>query len=153
MIVEREVLIDAPAEVVWSIVTEPHEVRRWFADEAEFEASPGSLGKFVFKDNATGATTTVHLQVEEVRPPELFSFRWVYPDGAEPVPGNSLLTQFTLHAEGHKTRLRVVESGLDEIDWSEEARANYVTDHSRGWQQLLGALQDYVAATVQSAQS
>src|SRR5262245_12441766 len=30
--VQREVLIDAPVEVVWSIVTEPEHIGRWLSD-------------------------------------------------------------------------------------------------------------------------
>jgi uncharacterized protein YndB with AHSA1/START domain len=33
--ISREVVIDAPPDVVWAIVTEPRHVARWFSDEAE----------------------------------------------------------------------------------------------------------------------
>ena len=33
--IEREIVIDAPLEVVWSIVTEPAHVGSWFSDSAE----------------------------------------------------------------------------------------------------------------------
>lgn len=145
MVIERDVLIDAPAEVVWSVVTEPEQVRQWFADEVELDAKPGAEGELVFKDRATGNATTVRLRVEQVRPLELFSFRWVYPDGAEPRPGNSILVEFSLQPEGDKTRLRVVESGLDQIDWPEQAKTDYIEDHTAGWQKHLGQVQDHVA--------
>ncbi len=38
--VEREILIEASPEVVWGVITEPEQIRRWFSDEAEVEARP-----------------------------------------------------------------------------------------------------------------
>ena len=139
MIVEREVMIEAPAEVVWSVVTEPEQVCQWFADEAVFEAKPGAEGAFVFKN----PPMTVPLRVEQVRPPELFSFRWVYPDAAEPGPENSVLVEFTLQSEGDATRLRVVESGFDKLDWPEKEKLDYIAEHTEGWREHLGEMRTY----------
>ena len=33
--IERDVLIDAPLEVVWDVVTRPEHIRRWFSPEVE----------------------------------------------------------------------------------------------------------------------
>src|SRR6266576_1819982 len=79
--IEKEVVIEAPLEVVWRVVTDPEQIRQWFADEAE--------------------------------------------------------------AGG--TRLRVVESGFDTIDWSDAEKAKYAEGHSRGWQVILGRLRDYAS--------
>jgi uncharacterized protein YndB with AHSA1/START domain len=32
--IEREVLIEAPVEVVWRTITEPDQMSQWFADTA-----------------------------------------------------------------------------------------------------------------------
>ncbi|HLH69840.1 MAG TPA: SRPBCC domain-containing protein [Candidatus Dormibacteraeota bacterium] len=145
MRIEREILIEAPVEVVWSVVTEPDQMSQWFAEEVHLTAEPGAEGVFVYRDKSSGTTSTVRLRVEQVRRPELFAFRWVYPDGAEPQPGNSVLVEFTLHPEGDKTRLRVVESGFDELDWSDQAKADYIQDHTSGWRRLFDKLQDHIA--------
>jgi uncharacterized protein YndB with AHSA1/START domain len=39
--IERDILIDAPVEVVWSIVTEPEHVGRWLSDSVEIDLRPG----------------------------------------------------------------------------------------------------------------
>ncbi|MBS1864253.1 MAG: SRPBCC domain-containing protein [Actinobacteria bacterium] len=45
--IEREVRIEAPVETVWSIVTEPEQIARWFASSAEVDLRPG--GDLLFK--------------------------------------------------------------------------------------------------------
>ena len=45
--------------------------------------------------------------------------------------GNSLLVTFTLTTDGARTRLRIVESGLHDIDWPRERKATYMDEHSR----------------------
>jgi len=75
--IEREVLIEAPAEVVWRTITEPEQVVRWFADRVELDARPGGKGTLVFEHMANIAA----LVVETVDPPHRFTFRWGHPDG------------------------------------------------------------------------
>jgi uncharacterized protein YndB with AHSA1/START domain len=94
--IEREVVIDAPADVVWRTITEPDQISRWFADRVELVAEPGGQGAMYFGDEGEGGP----LVVEVVEPPCRFSFRWNHPAGEEPVAGNSLLVEFTLAAEG-----------------------------------------------------
>jgi len=137
--IEREILIDAPPDVVWSVVTEPEQIRRWFADEAEIELRVGGGGQLKF--NSSG--DSYQLQVEAVEPPRRFAFRWVQPAGAVVREGSSMLVEFTLHPEAGGTRLRVVESGFDSVDWSDPEKQRYADNHSRGWESLLGRLREY----------
>ena len=145
MRIEKDVLIDAPAEVVWAVVTEPDQVRRWFADEVTLEARPGADGTLVFK-NAERGDQTIHLRVVEVRRPERFSFRWTHPEGTEPGPANSVLVEFTLEPEGDGTRLRVIETGADELEWTEQAKAEFVADHTGGWEHFMARAQEYAGS-------
>jgi uncharacterized protein YndB with AHSA1/START domain len=137
--IESEVLVEAPAEVVWRTITEPEQITQWFADRVQLDLRPGGAGTLVFEDGAL----TAPLVVVTVEPPLRFSFRWGHPDGEAPVPGNSVLVEFTLSVEGdERTRLRVVESGLDAIGWPEEEKARYVDDHRHGWAMYFGRLDD-----------
>ena len=131
--IEREVLIEAPVEIVWRIVTEPDQIVQWFADEAELQLTPGGEGHFSFKNRREWA-----LRVEAVDPPRRFAFRWHSPGDDR----NSMHVEFTLHQEAGKTRLRVVESGFENVDWSDEEKARYAEDHSRGWATYLGRLRE-----------
>jgi len=144
--IERETLIDAPLEVVWGVVTEPAQITRWFSDAAQLDLRPGGEGVLSWEQHGP-----VHLRVERVERPRLFSFRWMHPAGSEPLEGNSMLVEFTLSDEGGKTRLRVVESGLAALDWAEEEKTKYLDSHSRGWERHVGELDRYVAAQREAA--
>jgi len=140
--IEREVLIDAPADVVWRTITEPDQIARWFADKVELDLRPGGDGVLVFEDKATTQPFTAPLVVVAVEPPRRFTYRWAHPDGEAPGAGNSVLVEFTLTEEGSdRTRLRVTETGLDVIGWPDEDKARYVTEHRNGWAEKLGWLE------------
>lgn len=135
--VEREILIEAPVEVVWALVTEPEQLRQWFADEAEVELRVGANGSIVFKEHGT-----YQLQVEAVEPPRRFAFRWVRAAGLVLQRNNTMLVELFLEPVRTGTRLRVVESGFEAIDWSDEEKAKYAEDHGEGWNRCLGRLRD-----------
>lgn len=144
--IAREIVIDAPAEVVWRTITEPDQITEWFADRVELDLRPGGAGAFVF-DRRSEPPIANRLLVETVDPPRLFSFRWSPPDVETPGPGNSVLVEFTLTAEGdERTRLRVEETGLDGTGWSADAKARYVDEHRQGWEHHLGRLDRMIAA-------
>ena len=136
--IEREILIEAPIEVVWNVVTEPGHIQQWFADEAEVELRVGGSGRMRFKSG-----DSYELQIEAVEPPRRLAFRWVQPEGSVARAENSMLVEFTLQPEAGNTRLRVVESGFDTVDWSDAQKAKYAESHSNGWQTILGRLRDY----------
>jgi uncharacterized protein YndB with AHSA1/START domain len=145
--IEREILIEAPRDVVWRTITEPDRIAEWFADRVQLELRPGGPGTFVFEDRASTRPFTAGLLVEVVEPPRRFSFRWAHPDDETPGPGNSVLVEFTLTAEGdERTRLRVVETGLGRLSWPDEDKARYAEEHRRGWDRHLGRLAARFAA-------
>jgi uncharacterized protein YndB with AHSA1/START domain len=136
--IEKDILIDAPLEAVWRAITEPRQMVQWFSAEAEIDVKPGGHGRLVFPSGES-----YQLQVEAVEPPRRFAFRWVQPEGSIARPGNSMLVEFTLEPEGSFTRLRVVESGFDTVDWSNENTVRYLERHTDGWGRLLERLKDY----------
>lgn len=142
--IERDILIEAPAEVVWRTITEPDQMTRWFADRVELVAEPGAHGSMGFGDQGGPVV------VETVDPPSRFSFRWNHPRGQEPVAGNSILVEFTLTPEGdERTRLRVVESGHELLAWPDTEKQRYSDEHRGGWADYLGRL----AGVVEEQQS
>ena len=141
--IEREIEIDAPIDVVWAVITEPEHITGWFTDTAELEVRPGAEGRFGWDVKATHRTVEVNLRVERLEPPHLFSFRWNYPDGEEPTEANAPLVEFRLEARGGSTRLRLVESGLNAIARSDEAKETYFAEHSSGWATIVERLRDY----------
>jgi uncharacterized protein YndB with AHSA1/START domain len=138
--ISREVVIDAPPEKVWAIVTEPRHVARWFSDEAEIELRPG--GAMLLTWHGHGAYRG---RVEAVEPPRRFAFRWLRREDNEPGEGTSTFVEFLLERAGGGTRLRVVESGFDRLNWGEEERARYAGENTEGWAHELEQLRDYAA--------
>ena len=113
--IERDILIEAPVQTVWNVVTEPAQISRWFADRAEIDVRPGGEGTLTFTDRATSQHATVRLPVETVEPPHTFAFRWDYPEDEKAHEGNSSRVEFKLDA------------------------------HSKGWDAHLAGLRDYVS--------
>ena len=147
--VEREVLIDAPVEVVWSIVTEPEHIGRWLSDSAEIDLRPG--GELLLKWDQLG---TAPGTVERVEPPHLFAFRWVTPEpdrDASAQEGYFTLVEFQLRAEGGSTVLRVVESGFASVDGTEQQNGELAARHEGGWGTFLDHLAGYVSTVDISA--
>jgi uncharacterized protein YndB with AHSA1/START domain len=142
--IEREVVIDAPVERVWELVTEAEHLGRWFADAgAEVELRPGGAMALHWAEHGTARG-----RIEAVEPQRRFGFRWAPfqdPRGGDPTEGNSTQVEFTLSAEGDGTRLRVVESGFERLDTSEEVRRANLEENTEGWRMELGELQEYAA--------
>jgi uncharacterized protein YndB with AHSA1/START domain len=143
--IQREILIEAPVQTVWAMVTEPSQLAGWFADAAEVDLRPGGEGTLVFDDRAANQKATVRLRVQTIEPPHTFTFRWDYPAGAQPDESNSLLVEFSLTEESGNTRLRVTESGFPGLDRPDADKATYVDTHSKGWDMHLAGLAGYVA--------
>jgi uncharacterized protein YndB with AHSA1/START domain len=138
--IEREMIVDAPIEQVWEVLTRPEHFQRWFAfDGATIDLRPG--GEIVMRWQEHG---TFYARVEEVDPPHRFSYRGArLPD--DPVrDGNATLVTFTLSAEGGGTRLRVVESGFRDLDVSMEVQAETARGNTAGWHGAFSTLEAYV---------
>jgi len=133
--IDREVLIEAPVEVVWRTITEPEQITKWFADRVDLVVEPGARGYMGFGDQGGPVL------VEVVEPPTRFSFRWNDSRGGEPAVGTSALVEFTLIPEGDgRTRLRVVESGHESLDWPDAEKQRYADEHRGGWGTILERL-------------
>ncbi|MFD5895579.1 SRPBCC domain-containing protein [Streptomyces sp. NPDC060366] len=134
--IERETLIAAPLERVWSLVAQPG---FWVADKANLPGTVAKEGESMVAKNSEYGDFPV--RVEKVEPPTYLAYRWAsaFP-GEELREDNSTLVEFTLAPEGDGTRLRVVESGFAALSGSEELRGRAVKDNTVGWPQELGEL-------------
>jgi uncharacterized protein YndB with AHSA1/START domain len=140
LMIERDILIEAPPEVVWRIIAEPDQMSQWFADRVDLVVEPGAHGYMQFGDQGGPVV------VEVVDPPARFSFRWNFPRGEEPVAGNSMLVEFTLTPEGGgRTRLRVTERGHELRNWPDTEKQRYAGEHQEGWGDYLDRLASVLA--------
>ena len=140
--IERDVLIDAPVERVWALITQAEHLGTWFGDAgADIDLREGGDLELRWKEHGISRG-----RIERVEEPTAFAFRWApfkNPGGAEPVNGNSTLVEFTLVTEGDGTRLRVAETGFASLDTSPDQQARNHEGNSRGWSLELGELVDY----------
>ncbi|MEE4492911.1 SRPBCC domain-containing protein [Streptomyces sp. NPDC050529] len=134
--IERETLIEASLERVWSLVAQPG---FWVADKASLPGTVAREGESMLAKHPEHGEFPV--RVEKVQPPTYLAYRWTsaFP-GEELREDNSTLVEFTLTQEGDRTRLRVVESGFSALAGSEELRIQNHKDHSGGWPMELDAL-------------
>ncbi|MDP9224292.1 MAG: SRPBCC domain-containing protein [Actinomycetota bacterium] len=134
--IERETLIAAPLERVWSLVAQPG---FWVADKASLPGTVAKEGDSMVAKNPDHGDFPV--RVEKVEPPTYLAYRWAsaFP-GEELQHDNSTLVEFTLTPEGDKTRLRVVESGFAALAGPAELRRRAFKDNTGGWPQELDAL-------------
>ena len=85
---------------------------------------------------------TTHARVVDVEPHRRFSYRWAAEAESEQIEGNSTLVEFTLDPTDEGTRLRVVESGFEDLAETEEQRRARVEDNSEGWEIQLGRVRE-----------
>jgi uncharacterized protein YndB with AHSA1/START domain len=137
--IEREIVIAAPVQRVWALLTEAEHLGRWFGDAgAEIDLRPGGVMSLHFEEHGT-----VHGRVVDVDPEHRFSYRWG--PSTDLTGANSTLVEFTLQGDGDGTRLRVVESGFDALDLPTAEKAQQAERNGRGWDAKLRDLLDHLA--------
>jgi uncharacterized protein YndB with AHSA1/START domain len=139
--IEREVVIEAPVERVWQVLTQPEHVGTWFGDAgAKIDLRPGGAMTISWAEHGT-----VRARVAKVEPHSAFAFRWADKMDAEPTDDHSTLVEFDLAAEGDGTRLRVVETGFSTLAIPEAERRAKFDGNTDGWRIELDALKEYAA--------
>ena len=130
--IEREIVIAAPPERVWDIVTQPRHMGAWFGD-AGAERDGDTI---TMRWEQYGAA---ELRIVREDPPRVFAYRW---DANDPGIGDTLV-EFTFTPEGEGTRLKVVESGWTKLQTSSERQGELRQGNVGGWEHELGDLERY----------
>ncbi len=130
--VRRTVLLRAPRSRVWSALTQPEELLRWFpTQQAEMDLRPGGSARFVWEDSADEAV------IEVVEPEERLRFHW-RPTGLD---RPFTVVTFVLRDVEGGTELTLTETGFaglpDQIYQSYEG-------NDAGWASELEELRSYV---------
>ncbi|CAN5409089.1 hypothetical protein BH10ACT10_BH10ACT10_14340 [soil metagenome] len=133
--VRRTIQIAAPIEKVWSAVTEPEHISRWFGRAALDGRGAGASGSLTFGDRR------VPLRVESMVEPTSISYRWGNDDALAVLPdevddAHSTVFTFTLDPVDGGTRLTLVESGFELTS----APVANLEDHRSGWDSELDKL-------------
>ena len=140
--IEREIVVAAPPERLWEILTRPEHIARWFMMESQVDLRPG--GAMVLTSEEFGKFQGV---VETVDPPRVFSYQWARHPDTPVAEGTATLVEFTLTPEGDGTRLRVVETGFASTDAVRVDQERHAEANSQGWLQVLDTLRKYAEQT------
>jgi len=133
-IVDREIRIAAPPDVVAAFFTDPARVVTWMATRADFH--PVARGKLRLEFDRPGGTTDVVLgEFVEVSARRIV-FTWGFEGGVSLPPGSSRV-EVTLTPDGDGTRVRLVHRDLP-VDQREA--------HAGGWTYFLERLAAAAAA-------
>jgi uncharacterized protein YndB with AHSA1/START domain len=132
--IDHEILINAPIEQGWRLVSEPG---WWIGDGDRVDQVVNREGDLVVVEDPRFGPWP--LRPLSSQPPHHVSFQAPAVPGQAPEPGACTLVEFFLSEHGAAaTRLRVVESGFASLDVPVERRAVTVEGNSAGWQQQLG---------------
>lgn len=142
--IEKEVVLRAPRSRVWQAIGDSGEFGTWFNVELEGPFEPGKAVNATLTEPGWEGTKFV-LFVERVEPERHFSFRW-HP-GAVDMDADlsnepTTLVSFDLEDAPEGTRLRIVESGFEQLppDRREDARRT----NEEGWQIQAERIARYV---------
>lgn len=144
--IEKKIVLKAARARVWRALTSVPEFNAWFRVNLKGEFRPGAT----LRGNITYPQyehLTAELTVEQVRPQELFSYRW-HPYAVDPNVDYSseptTLVEFRLQETPEGTLLTVVESGFDAIP--EGRRAEAFRMNEGGWAEQIHNIERHVAA-------
>jgi uncharacterized protein YndB with AHSA1/START domain len=104
---EREVRVEAPANVVFQFFVDPEQMVRWKGVAATLDPRPGG----VYRVNVTG-THVARGEYVEVVPNERVVFTWGWEDEGNPVPPGASTVEVTLVPDGSATIVRLRHFGL-----------------------------------------
>jgi uncharacterized protein YndB with AHSA1/START domain len=145
--IDKEMMLRAPRSKVWRALTDAREFGKWFQAEISDPFASGAVARGrVTYPGYEHLTFEVH--VERIEPERLFSFRW-HPYAVDPKRDYSseptTLVVFELEETTEGTRLKVTESGFDQIPL--ERRAEAFRMNSEGWAEQVQNLARYVGKT------
>ena len=142
--IEKEVVMNAPRSRVWRAITDAKQFGEWFRVDMKDAFETGATARGQIKTPGY-EHLTLEVQVERMEPERLFSFRW-HPYAVDPDVDYSkeptTLVVFELDDVEGGTRLRITESGFDELPL--ERRAEAFRMNSGGWEAQIQNVANYV---------
>ena len=132
--IERQIDIDAPAQRVWELVSEPG----WYINDGEVVEHrierDGDVD--IVHDPVHGA---FRFRTVDLDPPRYAAFRWLS-DQPGPDDGEAgTLVEFWVDERPAGVTLRVVESGFASLGGTDEDRRRRVAENTEGWETELAA--------------
>jgi uncharacterized protein YndB with AHSA1/START domain len=142
-LIEREVLVPAPVDRVWRVLTTAEHISAWYASGgAEVDLRPGGALRFRWDEHGE-----FHARVESVEPPTRFAFRLATHLDEPPGKRDATLVEFTLSPEGGSTRVTVTETGIDALDVPDADKTRHAEYAAMAWTAALEELSAIAAAS------
>lgn len=134
--VRRSILIAAPVENVWTAITAPEHISKWFGQAVFAGSGTGALGTLTWPESGP-----IPVRIEAIDEPRSITYRWCNDDAAHRVAadiddGPSTVFTFTLEEVPDGTRLTVLEAGFETTS---DPLAN-LESHRTGWDAELDKL-------------
>lgn len=136
--VRRSAVVPVSKARVWSALTEPAELSRWFGAEVELDPRPGGSGRF------TDGKGIRHAKVTGVRWGERLDFVW-WPEGTDPGVGGSDVS-FEVEESPEGTRVVVTERAPAPVDMQASVAASAAFTASARWTSRVDRLGAQVLA-------
>lgn len=133
--IRRQIQVKAPRERVWTALTDPAELLRWFPTTAcEFDPTPGAPARFVWDEGGDEAI------VEEVEPLARLVDRW-RPLGSDR-PYTTVTIELTDADDG--TLVTLTERGFSSLP--DQIHEQSYEGNDAGWRDELEELRAYLEA-------
>lgn len=133
--IEKVIDFQASPAAVWSAISEPEELSRWFGHRTELDLRPGGNGAMIWDDHGRYA-----VRVEEVDPPRRLVWSWVHEPDVQFDDAPSTRVEWTLTPrDDGGTTLHLFESGfLTDLHHSQ---------NQEGWDSELGELVELLSSS------
>ncbi len=142
--IEKEIVMRAPRSKVWRALTDSAEFGKWFGVKMKDPFAPGAIARGAILTPGYDHLT-LEVQVDRIDAERLFSYRW-HPYAVDPETDYSrepmTLVEFQLEEITEGTRLKVTESGFDQIPTARRDEAFRM--NSGGWGHQVQNIAKYV---------
>ncbi|KAF1028321.1 MAG: hypothetical protein GAK37_02249 [Pseudomonas sp.] len=146
--IKRKVLLNAPRERIWEALTDAEQFGRWFGialEGKQFVQGAGIEAPITYPgyEHVVWRAT-----IERLEPQRLFAFSWhpyAVDNTVDYAAETPTLVEFTLADYDNSILLQVVESGFDALP--EPRRQKAFKMNSRGWDEQMNNIEDYLANT------
>jgi len=133
MDIKKEIIIDAPSEIIFTAITNQDKLTQWFPDVAKVELCVGGQISFKFlkdeADNMIDRDYHVEGKIIELIPNKKLIYTWMHPDMPE-FP--ETIVTWMLEEIGNMTKVTLTHTGFTD--------ENTIKLYNDGWSWFTGRL-------------
>jgi len=147
--IEKQIALKPPVSRVWRALTDHRAFGEWFRVKIDgpFVAGQISRGHMTYPGYEH---VKWEARIEKIEPERLFSFTWAHPKSLDKATYSGdysgdpkTLVEFKLEKTNNGTRLRITESGFDQLP--ADLRREAFRRNQGGWTEQVKNIENYVA--------